>query len=350
MGVVHIGVRVPDLAEDTLRFYRQAGAEVVEMPARFTDEATHRSPAPLLPSGTTARPTRPVAAWELAELHRIRNRLEEFELMPVQMNLPLPRSILLGREGYAADTETVAANVAAAGRAGIPTLRYTFRAMRPQPGYYLRPASGRGGADLRAFDFDRIRNDPPVESTGRHSKEEMWERLERFLRAIVPVAEAAGVRLAHHPNDPPSAEYRGVAQPVATVTDMERLVDTVDSPSNTIVAHPGVFTEMGEDAVVVLRSFGERQRIGAVHFRNVRCEVPFERYVETFIDEGDADMAACMRVLHETGFGGMVDPDHVPGIAGDTEDQRMSWAYALGAIAALRNSTLPSARPGGLAE
>jgi mannonate dehydratase len=270
---------------------------------------------------------------------RVRVRLEQFEIEPVQMNLPVPRTILLGLDGWERDTATVAANIQAAGRTGIRALRYTFRALRPQGGYYLRPSAGRGGADLRAFDFDRIRDDPPIEGVGIQSKDEMWARLERFLQAVVPVAESAGVRLAHHPNDPPPAEYRGVAQPVRTVAGMERLIAVVDSPSNTIVGHPGVFTEMGEDAVAVLRRFGEKGRIGAVHFRNVRSEAPYERYVETFLDEGDADMPACMRILHETGFDGMVDPDHVPGIAGDTGDQRMSWAYALGAITAMRSAT-----------
>jgi mannonate dehydratase len=116
------------------------------------------------------------------------------------------------------------------------------------------------------------------------------------------------------------------------------LVTDVDSPANTIVAHPGVFTEMGEDAPAAIRSFGERGRIGAVHFRNVRSELPYDRYVETFTDDGDCDMYACMRALHETGFSGMVDPDHAPGITGDTPDQRISWALAVGGLLTLRNA------------
>ncbi|MGH2587977.1 MAG: mannonate dehydratase, partial [Dehalococcoidia bacterium] len=164
----------------------------------------------------------------------------------------------------------------------------------------------------------------------------------------LPVAETAGVRLAVHPSDPPPAEFRGVAQPLCTVADLERLVATIDSPSNTVIGHPGVFTEMGDNAATALRLFGERRRIGAVHFRNVRRDIPYERYVETFTDDGDADMPACMRVLHETGFEGMVDPDHVPGITGDTEDQRVSWALAVGAVTALRDAIAgrPAAQKG----
>lgn len=337
MSPVRVGVRLPDLATTTLRFYRQVGAEAVEMPTRYSENQSGRSPAPLVPGPIALRPSG-VTTWDAHELKRIRTRVEEFDLLPVQMNLPVPKGVLLGLESWEADIQAVLANVNAAAEAAIPVLRYTFRAMRPQGGYHLLSGAGRGGANLRAYDFDRIRTDPPSESVGTHSKEDMWQRLESFLRIVVPVAEAAGVRLAHHPNDPPPAQYRGVAQPVCSVADMERLVSVVDSPSNTIVGHPGVFTEMGEDAVRVLRRFGQAGRIGAVHFRNVVCETPSERYVETFLDEGQADMPACMRVLCESGFDGLVDPDHVPGVSGDTEDQRVSWAYALGATRALRDA------------
>ena len=70
------------------------------------------------------------------------------------------------------------------------------------------------GAHLRDFDFARIEGLPPLEDVGQHSQEQMWERLTLFLRAIVPVAERAGLRLALHPNDPPVPVYRGVAQPL----------------------------------------------------------------------------------------------------------------------------------------
>jgi mannonate dehydratase len=44
------------------------------------------------------------------------------------------------------------------------------------------------------------------------SREELWANYEHFIRAVLPVAEEAGVRLALHPDDPPvemSAAYPG---------------------------------------------------------------------------------------------------------------------------------------------
>jgi mannonate dehydratase len=164
----------------------------------------------------------------------------------------------------------------------------------------------------------------------------MWARIEDFLQAVVPVAEAVDVRLAVHPNDPPIPSYRGVAQPLGDLAGLKRLVDLVDSPANCIFFDTGVTTEMGEDAVAAIYYFGQRDRIGAVHFRNVRVETPRYQYLETFQDEGDCDMAACMAAFHAVGYRGLIEPDHTPGIDGDSADTRIGWAFAVGQMVALR--------------
>jgi mannonate dehydratase len=196
--------------------------------------------------------------------------------------------------------------------------------------------------DLRDFDYERIKNLPPLENVGRHSLEEMWERLEYFLHAVVPVAEKSGVRLAAHPNDPPVPEYRGVAQPLNDFASFRRLIEIVDSRANSVFFDTGVSTEWGEDAVEVIRYFGRRDRIGTVHFRNVRVEVPRYHYLETFIDEGECDMLSCMQAFKEVGYSGSLDPDHTPKISGDTVDTRLGWTYAVAYIRALRQMVYAS--------
>jgi mannonate dehydratase len=168
----------------------------------------------------------------------------------------------------------------------------------------------------------------------------MWERIAYFLRAVVPVAEAAAVRLAVHPNDPPVPIYRGVAQPLSDLAGLTQLIDLVDSPANCLFFDTGVTTEMGEDAVAAIHQFGGRDRIAAVHFRNVQVTTPRYQYVETFQDEGDCNMAACMQALHNVGYRGLIEPDHTPGIDGDTADTRMGWAFAIGQMVALRAAAL----------
>ena len=186
---------------------------------------------------------------------------------------------------------------------------------------------------------------PPLEAVGRHTREAMWGRLERFLRAVVPAAEAAGITLALHPNDPPVAEFRGVAQPVRTLADLQRVLSVVDSPANCLYLDTGVLTEMGERAEDAIRDFGARGRIGSVHFRNVTVAAPSERYTEGFLDEGDGDPGAWMRAFYESGYRGAVDPDHTPGISGDTADTHVGWAFAIGQLIALRNDAERARRP-----
>ena len=55
-----------------------------------------------------------------------------------------------------------------------------------------------------------------------------------------------------------------------------------------------------------------RARLAYVHFRNVRGRVP--NYAETFVDDGDVDMAEIVRILRDEGFDGVLVPDHVPEI------------------------------------
>lgn len=337
--MVKIGKGLGDVSEGTLRFYRQIGVEEVGMPSQLGKRGGEMPAArPLVPATQRGPRGAQGKPWDEEELVRVRDWIEPFGLRPSVMNLGLSGNILMGRSGRDEDLETVKACIEAAGRGGIRALTYSFTALRPSEGYSARCGEGRGGSDLRDFDYDRVRDLPPLDGVGRHGLEEMWDRITHFLEAVVPVAEAAGVRLAAHPNDPPVPEFRGVAQPLGDLDGLKRLVEVVESPANSIFFDTGVTTELGEDAVEAIHYFGARDRIGTVHFRNVRVEVPRYKYVETFIDEGDCDMFACMQALAEVGYDGMLDPDHTPGVTGDTTDTRIGWAFAIGQMVAMRNA------------
>jgi mannonate dehydratase len=333
---IRITKGLADLSQETLRFYGQIGVEEVGLPPRYVTEA--RSSRPHVPPAQTAPAGRQRPPWRVEELLRMRERAAAFGMEASSISLPLSGDILLGRSGRDADLDVVRECIRAAGAAGLRVLTYGFTALRASEGYYALDGAGRGGASLRAFDYRRVHDLPPLEGVGRHTREEMWERLEYFLRAVVPAAEAAGVILALHPNDPPVGAFRGVAQPVRTLADLHRVLSVVDSPANRLYLDTGVLTEMGEDAAGAIRAFGARGRIGSVHFRNVSVDVPYERYTEVFLDQGDGDPAAWMRAFYESGYDGALDPDHTPGISGDTADAHAGWAFAIGQLIALRNA------------
>jgi len=82
----------------------------------------------------------------------------------------------------------------------------------------------------------------------------------------------------------------------------------------------------------VIRYFGSQKKIFNVHFRNIHGH--FLDFQETFPDCGDVDMLACLRVYKEVAYDGMLMPDHVPIIEGDTGG-RQAFAFAFGYIRGL---------------
>ncbi len=140
----------------------------------------------------------------------------------------------------------------------------------------------------------KFRDLPPLPNEGAHKLGEIWDNITYYLKAVVPVAERANVRMALHPNDPPAPTSRGSEQIMGAVDGWKHLISIVNSPSNGITFDCGVTREMGGDPVEVARYFGSRDRINHVHFRNVKVIKPYERYSEVWIDEGDNNMFAVM--------------------------------------------------------
>ena len=112
--------------------------------------------------------------------------------------------------------KTIIRNV---GRAGIPVLGYNFS---------IAGVAGRIKGRFARGAAEAVGMDGPLDSrcptawpgtwftTGmphralcpRRRPEQLWQRLKVFLDALVPVAEAAGVTLAAHPDDPPLPTVR----------------------------------------------------------------------------------------------------------------------------------------------
>jgi mannonate dehydratase len=73
----------------------------------------------------------------------------------------------------------------------------------------------------------------------------------------------------------------------------------------------GTVSEMpGGDVYQAVERYARTGTLAYVHLRNVRGKVP--RYHETFVDDGDTDMLRIVRILHASGFDGVLIPDHTP--------------------------------------
>jgi len=158
----------------------------------------------------------------------------------------------------------------------------------------------------------------PLTEYGIVTEERLWENLAYFLDCVVPVAEEAGVQLAMHPDDPPLSPIRGLGRIMRSVDNFQRLLDLRPSPVNGIALCQGNFALMTDDLPAVIRRFGQQERIFFVHLRDVRGTA--ERFVETFHDDGQTDLLACLRAYREVGYDGVLRPDHVPTMDGDSHD------------------------------
>jgi mannonate dehydratase len=285
-------------------------------------------------------------AWSVEALTLRREHVESFGLTLDMVPLPLSSSeisrsenaaILLGtdpeRDRQIDDICRMIRNTA---RAGIPAVKYNLTLIGiPR----TAPTRGRGGARYSTFVYAEGRQDPPLTIAGPVDEDTYWERITYFLTRVVPVAEEYKVRLACHPQDPgmPRGKgWRGVETVLGSVDGLKRFISIAESPYHGLNFCQGTVSEMldrpGEQIFDVIRYFGTQRKIFNVHFRNISGG--FLNFRETFIDDGDVNMLEAMRVYREVGYDGMIMPDHVPSIEGDTGNQQ-GFAFAFGYIKAL---------------
>ena len=132
-----------------------------------------------------------------------------------------------------------------------------------------------------------------------------------FLQQVVPVAEAAGLKMAIHPDDPPYP-ILGLPRIVSTEQDARELLDCAPSPANGLCFCTGSYgVRADNDLPGMVRRLGDH-----IHFIHLRATKRDEEgnFFEADHLDGDVDMVAVIRELlavqKKQGLSIPMRPDH----------------------------------------
>lgn len=323
---MRLGSQVP-YNDEVLRFCKQMGADYVDT-------------APAHGLGIEED-----GCWHADKLMQVREHVESFGLTLEAMHLPLGSAgvnrqtcwghIMLGTPERDREIEQVCKSIEAASKAGIGTLLYNLAILPVVRTPYRTP--GRGGVTYSHFDYEELKNDPPL-PIGPVNADMFWERINYFVQRVIPVAEEFKVKMGCHQHDPgmpAGIGYRGIDRVLGSIEGVKKFIALHPSPYHGLNFCQGTIAEMCTDPEQVydaIRYFGSRKKIFWVHFRNIRGG--FLKFDEVFPDEGTVDMIKAMRTYKAIGYTGTFVPDHVPYYEGDAPYPFRAFAFCMGYIKA----------------
>lgn len=229
--------------------------------------------------------------------------------------------IKLGLDGRDEEIQNFVNAIQALSQAGIKMICYNWMAGLGWTRTNQR-VPDRGGALTSEFDL-RAAEQMGETKHGKVSEEKIWDNLVYFQKAVIPVAEKFGVKMALHPDDPPISPLRGIGRILTSAENYRKAMDIVPSPVNGITFCQANFRLMGEDIYALAKEWCDQEKIFFVHLRDV--EGTKEHFRETFHDNGPTDMARMLRIYGGCGYDLPMRPDHAPMMEGDDAGQTSGY-------------------------
>lgn len=278
--------------------------------------------------------------WSNESINEIKKMAEDVGLkFEVVESVPVHEDIKLGlktRDKYIAN---YCENIKRLGKAGVKCICYNFMPVFDWTRTQLDKLAEDGSTSLVYYE-SQLKGKNPLsddmnlpgwdssyekeelrELFNKYSKvdeEKLWSNLEYFLKAIIPVAKKAGVKMAIHPDDPPWPIF-GLPRIITDEKNLDRFLKLVDEEENGLTFCTGSLgVAEKNDLVKMIDKYSKAKRIHFMHIRNIKfVEDGFE---ETSHNQsaGSLDIVGIVKVLYKNKFDGYVRPDHGRMIWGET--------------------------------
>ena len=273
----------------------------------------------------------PGGIWSGESIEKIKNDAASHNLsFEVVESVPVPEDIKLGNIKAPELIENYCENVRRLGKAGVKCICYNFMPVFD----WLRSElehSQEDGANALAYDEETVLAMNPLTSElslpgwdASYTKEQLkdllkqyeelgeeklWENLETFLTAVIPVAKEAGVNMAIHPDDPPWGMF-GLPRIITNEENLKRFLKIVDETNNGLTFCTGSLgANPDNDLIKMASKFTDR--IHFLHLRNIK-NTGYRKFEEVAhpTECGSIDMYGIAKALVDNGFDGYVRPDH----------------------------------------
>lgn len=199
-------------------------------------------------------------------------------------------------------------------------------------GRYTRGAVGRivelNELEKRSYTHDKF-----------YSQEEIWDNFAYYLDKVMPVCNEIGMRIALHPNDPPTDNLCGISNLITSAQSYKKAFTLADdNPNLGMKLCTGCWLEGGKkfgNLLEDIKYFVTQKKVFSVHFRNVSSPLP--NFEETLLEDGYMDMYEVMKQLVRYDYDGVIHVDHVPHWPESLGGENPAWTYSTGYMKALLN-------------
>ena len=306
---------------------------------------------------------KPGGVWSEESIFKIKTSAAEHGLeFEVVESVPVPEDIKLGSSSAAGLIVNYCENVRRLGKAGVKCICYNFmpvfdwlrselehkqpdgaNALAYDEKTVLEMNPLKGDLSLPGWDasYTKAEMQGLLKAYEEIGEEKLWKNLETFLKAVIPVAEESGVKMAIHPDDPPWGMF-GLPRIITCRDNIKRMFDMVPSVNNGLTLCTGSLGADPENDLVLMASeFCDR--IHFVHLRNIK-RTGYRKFEEVGhpTDCGSIDMYGIVKALVDGGFDGYVRPDHGRMIWGEKGrygyglyDRALGAAYITGLFEAI---------------